>query len=89
MIRLRATITGRVQGVHYRVYVQDVATTLGVTGSVRNCNDGSVEVLAEGAPDTLKDLVEHLHEGSLRAEVEGVAVEWGTADGRWSDFSVR
>jgi len=89
MIKLTATITGKVQGVRYRDFVQGAATELGVTGYVRNSSDGSVIVVAEGLPDVLKEFVEYLHEGSLQARVDGVAVEWGTAIRIFDDFSIQ
>lgn len=83
-----ATISGQVQGVHYRAYVQDAATELQLVGTVHNQSNGTVEVVAEGLPDQLKEFIEYLHEGSLRAQVDSVAVEWGTARGTFTDFSV-
>jgi acylphosphatase len=88
MIKLEATVTGSVQGVRYRDFVQVSAGTLGLTGFVRNNPDGSVTVVAQGAPDVLKDFIEFLHEGSLQAKVEGLNVEWGTADRQYTDFSI-
>lgn len=88
MIEMRATITGRVQGVRFRDYVQGVAGELGLFGYVRNQLDGSVFVLAQGDPELLKSLVEYLNEGSSLARVDGVAVEWGTASVTYSDFSL-
>ncbi len=88
MIRLRSVVTGKVQGVRFRDYVQVSATELGLVGFVRNLSDGSVEVVAEGEPDTLKEFVEHLNEGSLLSKVESVSVDWGTATATYRDFSV-
>jgi acylphosphatase len=88
MTELYAIITGTVQGVRFRDYVQVSATALGLTGFVRNNNDGSVTVVAHGLPDELKSFVEYLHEGSLQAKVEGVSVEWRTARTTYDDFSV-
>ncbi len=88
MIRLRSIVTGKVQGVRFRDYVQVSATELGLVGFVRNLSDGSVEVVAEGEPDTLKEFVEHLNEGSLLSKVESVSVDWGTATETYRDFSV-
>ena len=85
---MRAIITGKVQGVRFRDYVQGVAGELGLVGYVRNQSDGSVFVLAQGDPDLLKSLVEYLNEGSSLARVDGVAVEWGTASVTYSDFSL-
>ena len=88
MIEMRATITGKVQGVRFRDYVQGVAGELGLVGYVRNQFDGSVFVLAQGDPELLKSLVEYLNEGPSLARVDGVAVEWGTASVTYSDFSL-
>jgi acylphosphatase len=88
MVEMRATITGKVQGVRFRDYVQSVAMELGLVGLVRNQTDGSVWVVAQGEPEVLKSLVEYLHEGSSLSQVAGVAVEWGTASVTYSDFSL-
>ncbi len=88
MLELRATITGKVQGVRYRDFVQTAATDLGLVGEVRNDRSGGVEVIAQGMPDTLKDFVEYLHEGSLLSKVEGVAVEWGSPRATYHEFSI-
>ncbi len=88
MVELRAIVTGRVQGVRYRDFVQRSAGELGLVGKVQNNHDGSVLVIAQGLPDILKTFVEYLHEGSLFSKVEGVAVEWSTAGKSYDDFSV-
>lgn len=82
-------VNGKVQGVAYRYYVQDAATELGVAGWVRNLPDGTVEVLAQADGDTLKEFIEYLHEGSLQAQVEGVAAEWRTPKREYDDFAIR
>ena len=43
----QARVVGRVQGVGFRWYVQQAATQLGLTGTVRNMRDGRVEVWAD------------------------------------------
>jgi acylphosphatase len=88
MIEMQCVITGKVQDVAYEAYAQDSADILGVTGWVRLAADGSILLCAQGEPDLLKQYVEYLHEGSLRAVVEGVAVEWGTPKLVFTDFSI-
>ena len=88
MTELYAIVTGKVQGVNFRDYVQVSAGELKLTGFVRNNRDGSVTVVAHGLPDDLKLFVEYLHEGSLQSKVEGVAVQWHTATVQYDDFSV-
>ena len=89
MTEMYCIVNGRVQNVAYRVYVQDAACDLEITGWVKNLPDGNVELVAQGMPDTLKDFVEYLHEGSLLSEVEAVAVDWRTAKVLYDDFSIK
>lgn len=88
MTEIYCTISGKVQNVRFRDYVQTSATNLGLTGWVQNMPDGTVAVCAQGLPDTLKEFVEYLHEGSLQAKVEGVSVEWKTARRHYDEFSI-
>ncbi|MDZ4661716.1 MAG: acylphosphatase [Pseudomonadota bacterium] len=89
MTEIQGTVIGKVQGVQFHDYVQVIAGELGVVGYVKNNQDGSVLVVAQAQPGTLKNFVEYLHEGSVLSLVEGVAVEWRTAEVAYSDFSVR
>ena len=88
MIEMSCVVTGKVQNVSYRVYVQDSALSLGLTGWVKNRGDGSVTVVAQGLPDVLKEFVEYLHEGSLSAKVDSVGVDWRTAKTVYDEFSI-
>lgn len=89
MMEIHCVVSGLVQQVSYRTYVQDSATLLGICGWVENLPDGTVEVLAQGEKDLLNDFVEYLHEGSLKAKVESVAVDWQTPKVIYDDFSVK
>ncbi|HEY0964355.1 MAG TPA: acylphosphatase [Candidatus Paceibacterota bacterium] len=88
MIEMYAVVSGKVQGVMYRAYVQEAATSLGLVGYIRNVPDGTVVVVAQGVPDVLKEFVEYLHEGSLLSKVESVAIDWKSAVATYSEFSV-
>lgn len=88
MIELQAVVTGKVQGVMYRAYVQESATTLGIVGYVKNNPDGSVFVLGQGLPDTLKEFVEYLNEGSSLSKVESVGIDWRSVSVTYDEFSV-
>lgn len=68
----RYLVSGRVQGVGFRYFVERAAAQLGVTGYTRNLADGRVEVYAVGAPEKLSQLAAALRKGPRWADVRGV-----------------
>ncbi len=89
MQRLRAQISGKVQGVCYRAWTQDQATALGLSGWVRNLPDGKVEWVAEGRRENLKILLERCHQGPPAARVTQVTEEWLFPEGQFKEFRIR
>jgi len=88
--RLHAVVRGRVQMVGFRYFVVDRARALGVTGWVRNGDDGAtVEVVAEGPEDALRQLEESLRAGPRGARVEAVDATWSDALDGYDWFEVR
>ena len=75
LVARRFNVSGRVQGVGFRNYVEHVAEKIGVSGYVRNRRDGRVEVFAMGAPEQLKQLRVSLERGPMMSRVDGVAEE--------------
>jgi len=61
-----------VQGVGFRYFAQREAEALGLTGYVRNLDDGRVEVYAVGPEAKLSELAGRLHEGPRWSDVRGV-----------------
>ncbi len=86
--RLHATVSGRVQGVYYRAFVQEQAAMLHITGWVRNRWNGVVEVTAEGPRPDLEQLLAALRQGPPSAAVEDVCEEWLEATGEFRSFEV-
>jgi acylphosphatase len=68
----RFRVEGAVQGVGFRYFVRHRASALGLGGRVRNLADGSVEVVAQGAPKALADLEAALWRGPPLARVSRV-----------------
>lgn len=88
MVEMHCIVSGLVQGVAYRAYAQESATELALVGFVRNLIDGTVEVVAQGQAEVLKEFVEYLNEGSLMSEVDTVAVDWKSINKTYDEFSV-
>ena len=81
-------VTGRVQRIGYRVFVEDAARREGVCGYVRNRHDGSVEIIAEGDLDAVVRFEQAVRRGPAGARVDDVLTTETPASGRFAGFSV-
>jgi acylphosphatase len=70
---LNITVKGIVQGVFFRKFTKIKADELGITGTVRNTDSGSVFIEAEGEEESLKEFLEWCHTGPEKARVESVS----------------
>jgi acylphosphatase len=84
----RFLVSGRVTGVGFRYFTQDVARREGLTGVVRNLPDGCVEVIAEGDETSLTRLEAALRRGPSHARVEDVVVDAVPVTGNYLGFMV-
>jgi acylphosphatase len=80
--------SGRVQGVFFRDHTQRWASSLGLSGWVRNVWDGRVEVLAEGEKDKIEALISRLRQGPPLARVDNLEVNWMDYTGEFKDFRI-
>ena len=74
-IALHATVSGRVQGVFFRASTQKKARALKLTGYVKNCPDGNVELIAFGPEEAVQALGKWLWQGPKLAKVTDVKSE--------------
>ncbi len=88
LVRLEASVRGRVQGVGFRYFVADRATRMGLTGFVANEQDGAVHVVVEGLRADVEDLLDALREGPAASIVERVDEDWLSYTGHWGAFSI-
>ena len=72
--RIHLLLAGRVQGVFFRRSALEEATRWGVSGWVRNCADGRLELEAEGTEEALEAFLAFCRRGPERARVDEVAV---------------
>jgi acylphosphatase len=75
MQTVKIRITGRVQGVFFRQSTQERALNFGLKGTVRNCEDDSVEIIATGEREQLDKLIAWCREGPPRAKVDNVKTQ--------------
>ncbi len=86
--RLEATVRGIVQGVFFRHHTKLEADRLGLSGTVRNCPDGTVAVVAEGTRERLNQFLQWLHQGPSLAAVDRVDATWSAETGPYRDFRI-
>jgi len=81
-------VTGRMQGVGFRWWTRAQAIRLGLDGTVRNADDGSVEVEARGPEPALAELERLLNEGPPHARVRAVERFAASLAGETAGFDV-
>lgn len=88
-VRRRLVVQGRVQGVFFRDGSQQEAQRRGLTGWVRNRDDGTVEAAVQGEADAVDAFVRWAQDGPSAADVTSVEVSEEDVVGDESDFEVR
>lgn len=88
MKQVQCVVLGRVQGVFFRASAQREARRLGLTGWVRNRPDGSVELLAEGEDESLRDFIGWVQRGPTSARVDRVDTRWRSYTGEFTEFRI-
>jgi acylphosphatase len=86
---VHAIISGRVQGVFFRMETRRVAERLGVNGWVRNCPDGTVEAVFEAVPEKVDRMIEWCRNGPPMASVSDVIINPIKKTGEYKGFSIR
>lgn len=87
--RWQLLILGKVQGVFYRASTEQQARMLGLAGYCQNLEDGRVQVVAEGVPDQLQQLLEWCWQGPTQAEVTQIDVDKDVPTDEFNSFQVR
>jgi acylphosphatase len=80
---------GLVQGVGFRHYTRVSAQLLGVAGWVRNMDDGSVEIWAEGTKDRLQQFIQAIRRGPGHGRVTQLDLTWEVPNGESRSFRIR
>ena len=85
--RLRAVFHGYVQGVGFRFITRRIASQFNVTGQVRNCHNGTVELLSEGNEEELKRFLNSIGE-RMEDNIKKTEITWSSPEGKWTEFNI-
>jgi acylphosphatase len=88
-LRAHVVVQGLVQGVWFRASTKDEADRVGVTGWVRNLQDGSVEAVFEGETKKIEEIVGWCHRGPSGARVTNVDIVWEPFKKEFDHFDIR
>ncbi|MFC1798981.1 acylphosphatase [Thermodesulfobacteriota bacterium] len=88
-VRAHVIISGRVQGVFFRVETKRMADETGVFGWVRNLRDGTVEAVFEGDRQSVDAALSWCREGPPHAIVDRLDLSWQDYIGEFSDYKIR
>lgn len=86
--RMTVFYSGRVQGVGFRYQAKSVATGYEVTGTVRNLDDGRVELIAEGAREELEAFRAAIRDSGLAGFIRDERVSWSDAKNESRGFEI-
>jgi acylphosphatase len=87
-VRKRLLISGRVQGVFFRMETKRLADRIGLTGWVRNTPDGQVEAVFEGDEDLVDQAVSWCRNGPSRSNVTGIHLVPEKYSGEFTSFDI-
>jgi len=85
----RLTVSGRVQGVGYRYFVEDSALLLGIKGFVRNTHGNKVEIVCQGDEKTLEQFFTSVKKGPPFARVDAIIEDKISSAENYSSFEIK
>lgn len=89
MLQLKIVVSGKVQGVGYRYFTQMKAVQFGITGWVRNRQDGTVEMLTTGTRENLDLFIEEIRRGNPFSTVDQIDINEIEAEENYKSFTIK
>jgi acylphosphatase len=89
MRRVKILVSGRVQGVYFRMFTQNKAKHLGIKGCARNLPDGRVEIIAEADNSSIEKLIKWCRKGPVTARVDDIEIIELESDEALTSFEIR
>lgn len=87
-VRVHVVISGRVQGVFFRLETKQAADRYGVFGWVKNQRDGTVAAVFEGPKENVASLLDWCKQGPPLANVKTVDLKWKDYKGEFDSFEI-
>ncbi len=88
-MKTKINVYGKVQGVFFRYNTKKAAEKLGIKGWVRNIKDGSVEIIAEGEKEKIKEFTEWIKKSPGSSVVKKIDIKEEKTKEKFSGFSIR
>ena len=89
MQRVHIIVHGSVQGVFFRANAKKIAESLGLNGYTKNMDDGTVEVVAQGPEEKIKELIEFCKKGPEMSNVKKIDFKFEKVSDKFDGFEVR
>lgn len=89
MVQLKIIVSGTVQGVGFRYFTQMKAVQFGITGWVKNQQDGTVEIVATGEQEDLNQFINELRQGNPFSKVSDIKIEQLTEMIPFKSFKIK
>jgi len=87
--RVKVLVSGRVQGVYFRMFTQNKAKQLEIKGYARNLPDGRVEIIAEADNNSIEKFIQWCHKGPVTARVDHAEITELESDEVFTSFEIR
>jgi len=87
--KVKILVSGRVQGVYFRLFTQNKAKHFSIKGSVKNLPDGRVEIIAEAENMAIEKFIKWCNKGPITARVDHVEVTELQHDEALTTFEIK
>ncbi|HEY8158812.1 MAG TPA: acylphosphatase [Methylobacter sp.] len=89
MRKVKILVSGRVQGVYFRLFTQNKAKHFAIKGSAKNLPDGRVEIIAEADKMAIEKFIKWCHKGPVTARVDHVEITELQHDEALTSFEIK
>ena len=87
--RVKILVSGRVQGVYFRMFTQNKAKHFDIKGCAKNLPDGRVEIIAEGVHYSIENFIKWCRRGPITARVDNVEIIELESDEALTSFEIK